>query len=64
MEDDYWENCKSPIADMTNMGGRFGGAITAAFFPQEYFDFEKVQAGIVLLLQQNLPHLSNFDQLM
>ena len=34
------------IADMTNMGGQFGGAVTAAFFPKEYFKFEKVQAGI------------------
>lgn len=42
LEDDYWENCKSPIADMTNIGGRFGGAITAALFLKEYVDFEKI----------------------
>jgi len=33
---------------MTNIGGRFGGAITAALFLKEYVDFEKVQAGIFL----------------
>lgn len=27
-------------------GGQFGGAVTAAFFPKEHFNFEKVQAGI------------------
>lgn len=42
LEDDYWENCKSPIADMSNIGGRFGGAITAALFLKEYVDTEKV----------------------
>ncbi|DBA70641.1 TPA: hypothetical protein ACH3X2_012024 [Trebouxia sp. C0005] len=42
LEDDYWENCKSPIADMTNIGGRFGGAITAALFLKEYVDSEKI----------------------
>lgn len=30
--DDYQELIKSPFADMTNVGGRWGGAITAACF--------------------------------
>ncbi|MDR3323810.1 MAG: leucyl aminopeptidase [Zoogloeaceae bacterium] len=30
--DDYQELLKSPFADMTNTGGRYGGAITAACF--------------------------------
>ena len=42
LEDDYWELCKSPIADMTNVGGRFGGSITAALFLKQYVDTEKV----------------------
>ncbi len=33
---------------MSNIGGRFGGAITAALFLKEYVDFEKVQAGTFL----------------
>lgn len=41
-EEDYWEDCKSPIADMTNLGGRYGGAITAALFLKQYVDTEKV----------------------
>lgn len=43
IEDDYWEECKSPIADMTNLGGRFGGAIAAALFLKQYVDTEKVE---------------------
>ena len=42
MEDSYWEQMKSPIADMKNTGGRMGGAITAALFLREYVDTEKV----------------------
>jgi leucyl aminopeptidase len=30
--DDYQELLKSPFADMANIGGRWGGAITAACF--------------------------------
>ena len=32
LEDDYQEALKSPFADMANVGGRAGGAITAACF--------------------------------
>ena len=42
MEDSYWEQMKSPIADMKNTGGRMGGAITAALFLREYVDTDKV----------------------
>ena len=42
MEDSYWEQMKSPIADMKNTGGRMGGAITAALFLEKYVDTEKV----------------------
>ncbi len=42
MEESYWEQMKSPIADMKNTGGRMGGAITAALFLREYVDTEKV----------------------
>ena len=42
MEESYWEQMKSPIADMKNTGGRMGGAITAALFLEKYVDTEKV----------------------
>ncbi len=44
MEDSYWEQMKSPIADMKNAGGRLGGAITAALFLREFVDTDKVHA--------------------
>ena len=34
--DDYLEQLKSDIADMSNVGGRPGGAITAAMFLKEF----------------------------
>jgi leucyl aminopeptidase len=34
--DDYFEQLRSEIADMTNTGGRPGGAITAAMFLREF----------------------------
>lgn len=37
---------------MTNIGGRFGGAITAALFLKEYVDSEKVQAEVFPVLVQ------------
>lgn len=48
MEDAYWEQMKSAIADMKNTGGRQGGAITAALFLREYVDTEKVRRCIRL----------------
>lgn len=50
MEESYWEQMKSPIADMKNTGGRMGGAITAAPFLREYVDTEKVCFELTLLL--------------
>ena len=44
IEDSYWEQMKSPIADMKNVGARFGGAITAALFLKQYVDVDKVCA--------------------
>jgi leucyl aminopeptidase len=35
---DYFDQIKSEIADMTNTGGRMGGAITAALFLKEFAD--------------------------
>ncbi|KAK9861069.1 hypothetical protein WJX84_005581 [Apatococcus fuscideae] len=44
MEESYWEDMKSPIADMRNAGTiRYGGAITAALFLKQYIDPKKVQ---------------------
>ena len=36
IDDDYKELIKSPIADIKNTGGRYGGAITAAMFLKEF----------------------------
>ncbi len=36
MDDDYKEYLKSAFADMGNIGGRWGGAITAAMFLKEF----------------------------
>ena len=38
MFDDYKELIKSDIADIKNTGGRYGGAITAAKFLEEFVD--------------------------
>ena len=36
LEDDYKDYLKSPFADLPNVGGRWGGAITAAIFLKEF----------------------------
>ncbi len=36
LEDDYKEYLKSSFADLSNVGGRWGGAITAAIFLKEF----------------------------
>lgn len=36
LDDDFKELLKSPIADIGNIGGRWGGAITAAMFLKEF----------------------------
>jgi leucyl aminopeptidase len=36
LDDDYKEQLKSPFADLANVGGRPGGAITAALFLREF----------------------------
>lgn len=46
MEKEYKEELKSKIADMTNLGGRYGGAITAALFLTEFVDPKKPYAHI------------------
>ena len=38
LEDDYKEYLKSAFADIPNIGGRWGGAITAAVFLKEFAD--------------------------
>ena len=38
VDDDYKEQLKSPFADIANVGGRPGGAITAALFLREFAD--------------------------
>ena len=36
LEDDYKDYLKSAFADIANVGGRWGGAITAAIFLKEF----------------------------
>ena len=36
LEDDYKDYLKSPFADLANVGGRWGGAVTAAIFLKEF----------------------------
>jgi leucyl aminopeptidase len=38
LDDDYKEYLKSPFADLPNIGGRWGGAVTAAKFLEEFVD--------------------------
>ena len=38
MYDEYREQLKSDIADIKNIGGRYGGAITAAKFLADFVD--------------------------
>mmetsp|Transcript_21509 Transcript_21509/g.32445 ORF Transcript_21509/g.32445 Transcript_21509/m.32445 type:complete len:616 (+) Transcript_21509:42-1889(+) len=46
MAAEYKEQLKSKVADMTNLGGRYGGAITAALFLTEFVDKKKPFAHI------------------
>lgn len=36
LDDDYKDYLKNPFADLSNIGGRWGGAITAAYFLKEW----------------------------
>jgi leucyl aminopeptidase len=36
LDDDYKEYLKSAFADLSNVGGRWGGAVTAAYFLKEF----------------------------
>jgi len=45
MEEEYWEQMKSPVADMVNTGSRAGGSITAALFLKRYVDTDKIDWG-------------------
>ncbi len=38
VEPDYRSKLDSPIADLKNIGDRYGGAITAALFLEEFTD--------------------------
>jgi len=38
LDDEYKELLKSPFADLANIGGRWGGAISAAWFLREFVD--------------------------
>jgi leucyl aminopeptidase len=46
MEKSYNEQLKSKIADLKNIGGRYGGSITAALFLQNFVDKKKPFAHI------------------
>jgi leucyl aminopeptidase len=38
LEDEYFESMKSLVADMRNIGGKYGGSITAALFLQQFVE--------------------------
>jgi leucyl aminopeptidase len=38
LEDDYKDYLKNAFADIANVGGRYGGAVTAAMFLKEFAD--------------------------
>lgn len=38
LDDSYWDQMKSSVADMKNSGGRFGGAITAGLFLKQFVE--------------------------
>ena len=38
LDDDYKEQLKSNVADLKNVGGKWGGAITAAKFLEQFVD--------------------------
>ncbi len=44
--DDYKEQLKSEIADLKNIGGRFGGAITAGKFLEHFTDYPYIHLDI------------------
>jgi len=46
MEKSYNEQLKSKVADLTNLGDRWGGSITAALFLQNFVDKKKPFAHI------------------
>ena len=61
MEESYWEQMKSPIADMKNTGGRMGGAITAALFLKEYVDTDKASAPVLICCREFLANAISSD---
>jgi len=44
--DDYNEQLKSEIADLKNIGGRYGGAITAGKFLEHFTDYPYIHLDI------------------
>ena len=38
LDDDYKEQLKSNVADLKNVGGKWGGAVTAAKFLEQFVD--------------------------
>ena len=59
MFDEYEKLIKSDIADVKNVGGRWGGAITAAFFLKKFIaDYKWVHLDIAgtAILEENLPY--------
>ncbi len=59
MYDEYEKLIKSEIADVKNVGGRWGGAITAAFFLKKFIgDYKWVHLDIAgtAMLEEDLPY--------
>lgn len=43
LEESYADALKSPVADLRNLGGKWGGSITAGLFLKEFVDPEKAE---------------------
>src|ERR1051326_6934031 len=61
LEDDYKEYLKSAFADIANVGGRWGGAMTAAIFLREFSEdtpWVHLDIAGTAWLDENKPHMA------
>jgi leucyl aminopeptidase len=61
LEDDYKEYLKSAFADIANVGGRWGGAVTAAIFLREFSEdtpWVHLDIAGTAWLDENKPHMA------
>jgi len=61
LDEDYKDLLKSPFADLANIGGRWGGAISAAWFLKEFADptpWVHLDIAGTAWLEENKPYLA------